>query len=285
MPQKKGCERGRGGGDPGAAGADERPGRLDAGGAEHRLDLVRPAPDAVAVGVDEAPKGDVHAAGDVAPAAHSPRLGIGAGEAARGAVVHHLLGRMLEVRQHLLEAPHELGPEAGLEACLRRPDRPIVERPALGAPLGEAAVEHADVVMAEDAQGPPDPGRAERALGVVDDERVRIADAERTRHGRELLRGGAHVRQAGVCGTHPIEVEADRTWNVAARVLRVAVAAAAGQVEARVEHTHPRIAEACREPPGVDQGMGSGGHRRSHASQEGTGRPLLRRKVGLNSLL
>ena len=68
---------------------------------------------------------------------------------------------------------------------------PDLDRPALGAPLPEAAVEHGDAVVAEGAEGPPHARRAHHAARVVDDHEVAVADAERADRLRELRRGSA----------------------------------------------------------------------------------------------
>ncbi len=84
-----------------------------------------------------------------------------------------------------------------------------------------------------------------------------------------------------------LDVEEERTWNVPGGVLGASIAAAARKIEAAVEDAQPRIVEMLLQPLGRAQriGMGVSERHRLYSSQSGTGKPLARRKTGLNSLL
>ena len=60
----------------------------------------------------------------------------------------------------------------------RRMGDAVLDRAALGPPLGQAAVEDGDVGLAEEPERPPDARGAEHADAVVDDDAVAVADAE-----------------------------------------------------------------------------------------------------------
>ena len=111
------------------------------------------------------------------------------------------------------------GPEAGGEPARRDRRRGGFERPALGLPPRQPAVEQRDVVVAEQPQQPPGaPGRGQ-ADRVVDDDPVVVADAA-LRHLRgEALGRRDHVRQAGAGLGDVVDVEEHRARNVAGIVI------------------------------------------------------------------
>src|SRR5437588_2670206 len=79
---------------------------------------------------------------------------------------------------HFALVAHHHRPELGGEmALLRLPGRAVLDGAAFRFPLGKSAVENGNVVMAENAEHPPDAGRREEALGIVADHLLAIADA------------------------------------------------------------------------------------------------------------
>ena len=107
---------------------------------------------------------------------------------------------------------------------------------ALGAPLRQPAVEDHDVGRAHDLERPPDPRRRGEADAVVDDDLLFLVDAERADRGRELPRRRQHVGQ-GIAGVGDrVDIEEDRARDVCGVVFLRALAPAAGQVPAAVDH-------------------------------------------------
>src|SRR6185437_12228723 len=108
-----------------------------------------------------------------------PRLGRRALEAARGARIEHLLGAAAEIGEELVLAANHLRPEGGTEglasrwyACRTR------QGATLALPFRQAAIQHRDTVVAEDAEHPPRASGARQAIGVVGDDVVVVADPE-----------------------------------------------------------------------------------------------------------
>ena len=69
----------------------------------------------------------------------------------------------------------------------------ILDRAALGLPLGKAAIQHRDVRLAHQAERPPHPRGREEPRPVVDDDLMTVADAHRAHAADELLGRRGHV--------------------------------------------------------------------------------------------
>ena len=148
---------------------------------------------------------------------------------------------------------HEARVAAGGEVAVAQDRDPVLDRPALGAPLRQAAVEDRDVGLAEEAEGPPDPGRAEDAVGVVDHHPVAVADAHGAHAADELLHRRGHVRQARLGVGDLVDVEEARAGDMRRRELGAGVAPRRRHVPARVEDAQVRRAEMRGQPVGRDQ--------------------------------
>ena len=127
------------------------------------------------------------------------------------------------------------------------------ERPSLGAPLAEAAVEDRHVVH------PVHPGDEPRARGgldravVVDHQPVAVVDPERRHPLGELCarRHGGRHRARRIDQRR--QVEESGAGNVTGGELAPGVALGVGQVRGRVEHDEIGIAEPLRQPLCRDQ--------------------------------
>ncbi len=72
---------------------------------------------------------------------------------------------------------YHVATEAGGEvAFLTRPRRAILQRAAFGFPFRQSAIEHGDVVVAEDLEHPPGARGGEEASRVIGDHALAIAD-------------------------------------------------------------------------------------------------------------
>src|SRR5947199_8487896 len=108
-----------------------------------------------------------------------PGFGCRTVEAAGGAGVDHLLTPGREIAEEGSLVAHQRGVEArGEGARLRRWYRGV-DRPALGLPLRQPAVEDRNFVMPEEAQHPPGAPRRGEPGAIIDDDAVIIADTQR----------------------------------------------------------------------------------------------------------
>ena len=129
----------------------------------------------------------------------------------------------------------------------------LLDRAALGAPFGEAAVEDRDAVGAVMAQHEPAARRAAQRAVVIDDDAVVAADPERHHRRAERRRAGQHVRRGiGVVGQR-LDVEAARAGDVGRVKFGGGVARLAGHEQGRVEDREVGAAELLREPCGRDE--------------------------------
>ncbi|MNI56708.1 hypothetical protein D3C73_1117270 [compost metagenome] len=107
------------------------------------------------------------------------RLGRFASEPSGAACIDHLKA----VRQRgpdLIEIRHGVGVEPRLEASgAWRGWSSALQRPPLGLPLRQTAVQHAHAPGAHRPQRPPDARCGEQPLRVIDDDVVRRLDAHR----------------------------------------------------------------------------------------------------------
>ena len=163
------------------------------------------------------------------------RLRLAGREAARRTRVQHLLAPRREVVAHRRQVAHEPGPQRRLEGAALGLRLAGLERPPLGLPLGEAAVEHGDRIVAERAERPPHPRRAHDATRVIDDDAVVGTDAERADRGRERLRRRQHVRQRGRAVGDHVDVEERGAGDVRRDELGAGVAPGLRHVPRAVE--------------------------------------------------
>ena len=122
------------------------------------------------------------------------------GEAARRTGVDQLFATGLQRLSHLVQVAHQVSAVAGREMAFARRGGDVLDRPAFGDPLGQAAVEHDHVLMAHGPEGPPDAGGRPQAQLVVDDHAGAVAEAQLADPRGELHRAGQHVgkRRSGV---------------------------------------------------------------------------------------
>src|SRR6266511_576261 len=123
-----------------------------------------------------------------------PRLGHLALIALVGAGIDHLLGAAGEIGDELLHAARAPRIERRLERRRLRRHLALLDLAAFGDPLLQAAIEYAHV-LAERQEHPPHPGCGDPAAGIIDYDRVVIADPEPADIAAELLGGRKHVRQ------------------------------------------------------------------------------------------
>ena len=84
-------------------------------------------------------------------------LGLLAAEAPGRAGVQDLLAPLRQVGPHLVDLAQQQVVLPGGEVPLLGGHRVVVDRPALRLPLGEPAIEHVHVLVAEQAKHPPGP--------------------------------------------------------------------------------------------------------------------------------
>ena len=117
-----------------------------------------------------------------------------------------------------------------VDVAVAQDGRDVFHRPSFGAPFREAAVEHRDLALAHQPEGPPDARGGEHAGTVVDDDLVAVADAHGAHPADEFLGRRGHVRhRAGGVG-NLVDVEEARAGDMGGRVLRTGVA---GRVSGR----------------------------------------------------
>src|SRR5882757_2354576 len=124
-----------------------------------------------------------------------PRLGDSALEALARPCVEHLFQAGVYILEYLLAGAHPLRIEARGEACGRDSRNHCVNRTSLGQPLAQTAVQYRHVRVAEDTKCPPHPRGPGDTAGIVEDDPMLIADAERLNLRREKFRRRQHMRQ------------------------------------------------------------------------------------------
>src|SRR5262249_20969150 len=105
---------------------------------------------------------------------------------------------------------------------------------------------------AEQAERPPHPRRGEHAGAVIDHDGVGLRDAECADIAAELLSARQHVGKWIGMVRDRIEVEADRTRNVAGKELSRSVALLRRKIERAVDWNEIGAAELRGEPVGSD---------------------------------
>ena len=113
-----------------------------------------------------------------------------------------------------------------------------------GDPLVESAVEHRDVVVAEDAEHPPHARRRRTAEEpVVDDHAIAVSDAEQSDFFGEVRCIRQHVRQIGIRIGDVIDVEMDGARQMPAAILIAAVEIGARMMPGAVENANVAVAQ------------------------------------------
>jgi hypothetical protein len=176
--------------------------------------------------------------------------------AARASITCRATG--LQVALHLVERADDVGLVARGEVALLRRDGQVLDRAALGDPLGQAAVQHHHVLVAHGAEFPPDAGGGQDAAGVVDDDLRAVAQAQLLDPRGELDRRGQHVRQVRGLVRDLVDVEEHRAWNVGQVVLGPGVALGGGHVPGAVDDPDVRRVEVLGQPGGRDERIGMG---------------------------
>jgi hypothetical protein len=91
---------------------------------------------------------------------------------------------------------------------LLRPIRRIlIDRTPFRLPFRKAAVQHGDIVMAEDAEHPPGARGREKPRGFIDNDFLAIADPELLHARGEFLGSRQHVGQGGLAIGDVVDVE------------------------------------------------------------------------------
>ena len=154
---------------------------------------------------------------------------------------------------HLFNIPNQFRAEAGDEIFGLNRDNSRIDRSAFLLPAGQATIQHRHPVMAENAEGPPDPGRGHEKITVIrDDERV-IADAQFADRFGKIFRARQHVRKRGGMVGDGIYVEELRARNVNLIIFCFGVAVLGRHKEAAVKHDQIFIAEPGGQPVSIDQ--------------------------------
>ena len=152
---------------------------------------------------------------------------------------------------------------------------------AFGLPFRQAAVENENALGAEDAKRPPHPRRRIKALAVVDDDGVAIADSEGAGGFAELCRARQHVRQIGRIIAHRFDVEKHRAGNVTVAIFRVSVALLRRQEMGGVDGNDVAVAQVFGQPFGrLEPAVGGGGWRIAFSSQHEFRRMICGRTNG-----
>ena len=143
--------------------------------------------------------------------------------------------------------------------------RPALQRPRLGAPFVEAAVEHRGVVEAERSQHPPEPRRPHHGADAVEHDARAVAEAVAAERRRELRRRRHHEAEfCGGVGELALQIEKIRARDVRffermpARHRQVGVIAAGRrrfEIGRAVVDPKVRLAEDRRKLFGADQSL------------------------------
>ena len=98
--------------------------------------------------------------------------------------------------------------------AVRAVGSPLSSGMALALPLRQAAVQHAYVLHAHDAEGPPHACGAEQSGRIVDDDARAVADAHAPHARGELLRRRQHMGQVALGVGDLVDVEEQRARNM-----------------------------------------------------------------------
>ena len=196
----------------------------------------------------------VEASRNVSAAQAGPRLRLRACEAPARAGVEYLFPVRVEIGLDLRDVAHELGPESRAKRSRRRSGGAAAQRPALGTPLRQPAVEHGDGLVTEDAERPPHAAGGDAVPAPVDHHPVAVADPERADRPGERVRRGQHVGQRAPRVLDLVDVEEDGPGDVGLQVLGPGVAPDDGQIPGGVEDAQIGLAKVRREPLGADHG-------------------------------
>ncbi len=217
-----------------------------------------------------------------------------------------------------LERCHGVGVLMRSESVRRPGDRAGFERPALGLPFRQPALENEHVLGAEQAEREPHPRRSEHAVAVIGNDGVVVADAELACGRGERRRRRQHMRQVARVVGDLVDIETQRTRDVSGKIFSRSVALHRRQVIRAIEDNEAGGVEIGGEPVGghqpfaawmwrwlyhmrlsqgarlaEDSGGGTIHHTFSNGTvtaarrsiHVGTGNPLERRNSGLNSLV
>ena len=170
--------------------------------------------------------------------------------------IDYLFGAAVDVGQHLLDITNQVivltDRERGRDRCWDF----IGCRPPFGQPFRQAAIEQGDIICTEHPKHPPNPGRGHAAAGgVINDDLIAIADAQRPDLGRERFFVGQHMGQVGAVEADVVDIEEHRTGNVLGGVFRPGVTLIAGQEIAGIDNTHAVGVQVIGQPFGADQGF------------------------------
>jgi hypothetical protein len=239
------------GGDPAAAGGDDRLGEVDPGLGESRAQAGVVAKRAV--GLEHAPEGQVERAGNVAARHAGTRLGLGAAEAPCAARIEHLLPGADDIGEDVGLAAHLAGAGPRREPAGSHRARAALERPLLGAPLADPAVEDRHLLDPVHPANEPGARRGLHRAVVVDHQPVAVANPDRGHACGELVRRRQRRRHFAVGVLEALEIEIPRAGDVRILEFLARVAAGIEQVRGCVDHHQARLAEPFRQPRGRDK--------------------------------
>src|SRR5271166_6692686 len=165
--------------------------------------------------IGDALMGEIAATGDMTTAQAGPGFGRGAVEAAGGARIDDLLAAGC----HVLDQGPLVADQGRVEPCREMTSRGGreggVERPSLGLPFGQAAIEDRDLMMPVKAQHPPGAPSRRQTDTVIDDDPVTVADTECGDLARKEIGGRDHVRQTRAGLRYVVDIEKHSTRDVA----------------------------------------------------------------------
>ncbi len=179
-----------------------------------------------------------------------PRLGHLALIAFIGARIDHLFGPACEIFGQLPHAARAPCIERRAERGRLRRHLALLDLAAFRDPFFQAAIEHAHVVVAEGQEHPPRAGRRDPTAGIVDHDRVVIADPEPADIASELFGRREHVRQRVGMVRHRVDVEKHRARNMRREIVVFRQRQHARHLERRIDHLDVWIGDVRGEPVG-----------------------------------
>jgi len=128
-----------------------------------------------------------------------------------------------------------------------------LQRAVLGLPFWQSAIEHGHIIVAEMAEHPPGPGRAEQTHAVIDDDAHAVAEAEPAHPRGKLLRARQHMGQGVARIGDLVDVEIDRARNVRLGVFGLCVALHRRKVPGPIDHMNVGRGKVLGKPLGAYQ--------------------------------
>jgi hypothetical protein len=86
----------------------------------------------------------------------------------------------------------------------------VLDLAALGLPFRKTAIQHGNIGLAHQPEGPPDAGGGKQARAVIDHDLMAVAHAHGAHPADEFFRGRGHMRQGGPVVRNLVDVEEAR---------------------------------------------------------------------------